>query len=129
MPYISTRQRMVHLQPLASQHYDTYESRMFDRTYLEDDVNNERWLYAGCVIALDHPAGTFVPYSAAASYGVGSDTPVAITKEPYDMTEGAKAVTGVFHARMVEQYCYLYGGARGVIPAAVKAALTQVSWV
>ena len=129
MPFRSTRTRMVHLNPLATQHYDTYESRMFDRTYLVDDANGDRWLYAGCVIAIDHPAGTFVPYSATASYGAGSDVPVAVTKEPYDMTLGAKVVTGVFHARLVEQYCYVFGATRGAIPAAVKTALTLISWV
>lgn len=129
MPYRSTRTRQVHLQPLASQHYDTYESRMFDRTYLCDDANNERWLYAGCVIAIDSTSLDFVPWSAAASYGIGSDTAVAVTKEPYDMTVGDKVVTGVYHAKLVQQYCYIYGGTRGTIPAAVKTALTLIEWV
>ena len=129
MPFRSTRTRQVHLQPLASQHYDTYESRMFDRSYIVADANAERWVYAGMVCAIDGSTEKYVPYSSAASYGTGSDTPVMVTKEPYDVTLGEKAVTGVFHARLVEQYCFLYGGNRGTIPAAVKTALTLITWV
>ena len=129
MPFKTTFTRMIHLEVLASPHFDTYESRFFDRTYVPEDTNGERWLYAGMVMALNHATQKFVPYSSGASYGAGTDTPVMVNTEPYDMTFGEKVVTGTFHAQLVERNCYLYGGARGVIPAAVKTALQQIQWV
>ncbi len=131
MPFRTTFTRMIHLEVLASPHFDTYESRFFERTYVPEDTNGERFLYAGMVIALNHATQKFVPYNATASYGAGSDVPVMVNTEPYDMTFGEKVITGVFHAMLVEANCYLYGGARGTIPAAVKAAtaLTQIQWI
>ncbi len=129
MPYRTTFTRMQHLEVLASPHFDTYESRFFDRTYVPEDTNGERWLYAGMVMGLNHATGKFAPYSSGASYGAGTDTPVCVNTEPYDMTFGEKIATGVFHAQLVEANCYLYGGARGTIPAAVKTALQQIQWV
>lgn len=129
MPFRTAYTRKVHLEVLADPHYYTYESRFFDRTYVPEDANGERWLYAGMVMALNHTTSKFVPYSSTASYGSGSDTPVAVNTEPYDMTFGEKVVTGVDHAKLVEQYCYLYGGARGTIPSAVKTSLAQITWV
>jgi len=128
-PTRTTFTRKIHLEVLASPHFFTYESRFFDRTYVPKDANDERWLYAGMVSALNHTTQKFVPYSATASYGSGSDVPVMVTTVPYDMTFGEKVATGVSHAQLVEQNCYLYGGARGVIPAAVKTAMQQIEWV
>jgi hypothetical protein len=102
---------------------------MIDQSYADLDATlHERWLYEGIVLAVNHTTQQFVPYNAAGSYGLGSDEPACVTTEPYDMTYGSKVVTGVHHAQLIERNCYLYGGPRGTIPAAVKTALQQINW-
>ena len=105
------------------------KSRMFDSAYLSADANYEKWLYPGTPLAVHSTTAKYVPYSAAASYGTGSDTPVVVTTEPYDMTYGACAVTGIWSGKLIQDNCQLFGGALGTIPAAVKSALTNIEWV
>jgi hypothetical protein len=109
-------------------HYSPGKSRLFDRTYLVDDSNNERWVYEGLVVAVDSTSSKYVPYSSTASYGTGSDTAVGVLVERYNLTLGDKAVAPAWHANMVEDYCYIFGAALGSIPAAVKTSLDDIEW-
>lgn len=120
------------------QHYDVLgigphtrdpNNRMFDSTYLSADANNEKWLYAGTALAVDSSTSKYVPYSATAAYGTGSDTPVGFTETPYDMTLGDVAVQVVVSGAMKEDYCLVFGGALGTVPSGVKTTLSNLIWV
>lgn len=129
MPYRTSRTKRQHLDPLVNDHYLVGDSRMFDSTYLAADSNGDKYLYAGCVLAVDSSTSKYVPYNVSASYGTGSDTAICVTKDMYDMTLGAKAVTGVVHGQLIEERCYIFGGATGTITSAVKTALKNIMWV
>jgi len=126
MLYSELRHKRV-LNPLRDNHFYKSTSRPFQATYvpLEDGV---RYVYPGMVLA--ESGGKFVPYSASASYGVGSDVPVGVLVDFYDMTLTDYPVDAVVHGTLVENYCYVFGSPQlGNIPAAVKTALKQISWV
>ncbi len=46
----------------------------------------------------------------------------------HDVTYGDKLIAPVWHAVLIEEKCFLYGGALGTIPAAVKTALDDIEW-
>lgn len=129
MPFRSSRSALrPELNILRDMHYSPLKSRMFDRTYLADDSNNERWAYEGLVVAVDSSTSKYVPYSSTASYGTGRDTAIGVLVERYNMTLGDKPVAPTWHAIVVEDYCYVQGAALGSIPAAVKTALDDIEW-
>ena len=120
------------------QHYDILgigphtrdpNNRLFDSTYLVADANNEKWLYAGTVLAVDSSTTQYVPYSATAAYGTGSDTAVGLAETPYDMTLGDVAVAALIQGAVKEDYCLIFGGALGTITNTVKGHLTHIMWV
>jgi hypothetical protein len=130
MPFISSRTKRQHYDVLADTHHVKGKSRTLDRSYIADDSNGERWVYAGMVVAKDWK-NDYVPYSAGASYGGGSDTAVGVLVEPYDLTYGDKEAAPAIHALLVEDYCFVYGQSApymGNIPSAVKTALSHVMW-
>lgn len=128
MPYRQTRTRRAHFNVLADQHYTVGESRMFEASYITYNSDNERWIYAGLLVAEHTTTGKYVPYNASASYGAGSDTAVGILKEPYDVTNGDEPVAPVTHATVHERFCYLWGGAVGTVPSGAKTNLSLVQW-
>ena len=125
--WISTHTQRQVFHPLASMHYDLGVSRVFDRTYISDE-NSERWAYPGMVLAVNND-GNLVPWNAAASYGAGSDTAVGMLINLLDLNYGNSTATYVWHAKLKQNVCYVYGGALGTIPAAVKTALDDFEWV
>ena len=129
MPYRTSHSKRQHFDVLADgSHILLGNSRMFDSTYLVADADSMKVLDEGVVLAVDSTTSKYVPYSLGASYGTGSGTPVCITTTHYDMTYGACPVTGVTHAVLLEDYCVIYGGAKGTISAAVKTALPNILW-
>jgi hypothetical protein len=128
MPYRTTRTHRQHHEVVRDLHVSRLASRLFDSSYLATNAYQEKYAYAGMIVALDSATSKYVPYSVAASYGTGSDTAIGLLVEPEDMTWGDKAIAPAWHFIAVEQYCFVYGSAIGTIPAAVKTALDNSEW-
>ena len=129
MPFRTSHQKRQHFAVLAQAEPNTLgKSRMFDSTYLAEDADYMKVLDEGTVVAVDSTTGKYVPYSLGASYGTGSDTPVGVVTQHYDMTYGAKAIAPTIEAVLLEDYCVIFGGAKGTITDAVKTALNNIMW-
>ena len=128
MPYKVTRTHRQHHEVVRDTHISRLASRLFDSSYLAANAYQEKYAYAGMVVALDSTTSKYVPYSAAASYGTGSNTAIGLLIEPEDMSYGDKAIAPAWHFIAVQQYCFVYGGPLGTIPAAVKTALDDSEW-
>jgi len=130
MAFRTTRKHRQPLTVLRDNHFSLRESREFDAsTYIAENSYHEKWVYAGIVVAKDSSTNKYVPYNASAAYGTGSDTPVGVLHETYDMTYGNRLVAPVWHGVFIESRCFVYGGAVGTVPAAVKTALDDITWV
>lgn len=129
MPIRTTRTHRKPREVLRDNHFVKRESRFFDRSYVTVNTYDERYVYAGMILALDSGSNKYVPYSAAASYGTGSDTAVGMLHEDYDMTYDEYMIEPVWHGTLLESVCYVYGGAMGTVPAAVKTTLMNIQWV
>jgi hypothetical protein len=112
---------------LADSHFSKTESRMFDRTYVAEEVNT-RWIYPGMILAVNND-GNFVPYNAAGAYDLGSNEPAGVNHLLYDITYGNQIVSGIWHGKVVQDLCFVYGGTLGSISAAIKTALDDIKWV
>ena len=116
---------------LTNGHFLTYDSRMFDATaHVGLNVNNERLIYPGMIVAISSVTTNYVPYSAAAAYGAGSDLPIGILRDFHNCTLGDKAIEPIVHARVPAARCFIYGQAAGAynIPAVVRTALNMIVW-
>lgn len=77
-------------------------------------------------------ANYYVPYSATAAYGAGSDTAVGVLGQLVDLTWNSEAVAPVVHAKLIEAHCYIYGETQAssqTISATIKGHLDQIVWV
>lgn len=77
-------------------------------------------------------AGYYVPYSATAAYGAGSDTAFGVLGQIVDLTMNDEGVAPVVHAKLIEAHCYLYGETQAssqTIAAGIKTSLNQITWV
>lgn len=129
MPFRTSHQKRQHFSVLAQDEpLVVGRSRNFDSSYLAIDADYMYVLDEGVVVAVDSTTSKYVPYSAGASYGTGSDTPVGITTQHYDMTYGAKAIAPAINAVLLEDYCQIYGSGRGSIDSTVKTALPLIMW-
>jgi hypothetical protein len=132
MPTIATwtNQRIPEI--LASEHFLTYDSRLFDAAaHIALNANNERLLIPGMIVAISTVTNNYVPYNAAgaAAYGAGCDTPIGILRDFHNCTLGDKLIEPIVHGRVHEGDCYVYGQPPGVIPAAVVTALDDIVWI
>jgi len=109
-------------------HKTVGESLMFESSYITYNQDNERWIYAGLLVAKHSTTGKYVPYNASASYGTGSDTAVGILTTPHDVTYGDEPIAPVTHATVHERFCYLWGGAVGTVPNGAKTNLSLIQW-
>jgi len=107
------------------------ESRMFESSYIGTDVYGRKLLWPGMVVAINTATGKYVPYSAAASYGTGSNAPVGLVRGIYDFALGALPIAPYYAGLFNEQFCYIFGSAVGTITNAVKthANMTMCKWV
>ncbi len=129
MPFRTERTHRQSFDVLRDIHFSKGADRIFDSTYLTENAYGEKYIYPGLVIAVCTGTSKFVPYSAGASYGLGSDTAVGVTHILYNMTYGDKIVSGIWHGTLREDYCYVYGGALGTIAAGIKTALDDIQWI
>jgi hypothetical protein len=101
-----------------------------DSSYIAADGTTAlKYVYPGLVVAVDSTTGKYVPYSSGASYGTGSDTAVGVMDEFLDVTQGDEAITPIWHGKLIEVYCYVYGMAAGTISAGIKTSLDDIEWV
>jgi len=107
------------------------KSRFLDRAYFTTDSRGRVHVQPGLVVAVDSTTSKYVPYNATALYGIGSDTAVGITDDFIDLTLTGKEVglDPIFHGKLIEAHCYVWGGALGTIAAGIKTDLQMVEWV
>jgi len=129
MPFRTSRTHRQKYNVLRDLHFSPMSSRFLDRSYIAADTYQNRYVYPGMIVALDSSTSKYVPYSAGASYGTGSDTAIGVLVNFHDLTAGEKLIAPVWHAIVLEDYCFVYGGALGTVPAAVKTALDDIEWV
>lgn len=129
MPYITSKYRRPIHEVKSGHFHERLISNWLDSSYIASDATGQKYVYPGLVLAKDTSTNKFVPYSAGASYGTGSDTAVAVLDQFLDVTFGDEAVDPIYHGKLKEAFCYLYGGAIGTVSGAVKTALEDIEWV
>lgn len=130
MPYITSRDREEFLEVrVPGSFYERETSNWFDRTYIPDDSQGERYVRPGMVIAIDTDTNKFVPYNASASYGTGSDTAVGVLDTFEIVTLGDSAIAPIYHGKVIESHAYVFGGTLGTISATIKTQLPDIKWV
>lgn len=129
MPIRTSRTHRQARTVLRDNHFSKLASRFLDRSYIATNAYQEKWIWAGMVMAVDSGSGKYVPYSLGASYGTGSDTAVGILHEDYDFTYDEYMVEPVWHGVLIEAHCFIYGGAVGTVSNAVKTSLDDIAWV
>jgi hypothetical protein len=71
----------------------------------------------------------YPPYSPTGAYGTGTDTAFGILRESMDYTlPFNRTVTPVHTGEAYTSACYVAGGARGDISAAIKTDLANITW-
>ena len=72
----------------------------------------------------------FVPTTPGELYGTGTNVPYGIVRTQIDLSTFDQTITPVFKGWAHEAECYIAGGAKGDIPAAIKASLTSsgINW-
>lgn len=107
-------------------------------SYWTANAEGDKTVYAGAILAeleggilesdMTVSQPYFVPYSATAAYGAGSDTAAGILAEDWDATYSDWQITLVNHGVAIEKYCYEPGGVYGDISDAVKTDLSNINW-
>ena len=100
-----------------------------DRNYFTDDASLQRHIRPGLIVAKETNTNKYVPYNASALYGVGSDTAVGVQEAFEDATQEDPVIAPIVHGKLIEAHCYVWGGALGTVPAAVKTSLDDIEWV
>lgn len=102
------------------------------------DANGDRIVYQGLILGqvdgglyasgMTASQTYYVPYSAAATYGTGSDTAVGILAEIHDATVTDWQIAPVDRGTAYEKRCYEGGGPLGTVSDAVKTDLSDIKW-
>lgn len=131
MPFRTARTHRQVYNVVRDLHLSQDSSKPFYASYIAANAYSEKYIYPGMIVAVSYISGCYyyVPYSAGASYGTGSDTAIGLLWQLHDLTYGDKMIAPTWHAVAVEEKCFLYGGALGTVPAAVKTALSNIKWV
>ena len=107
------------------------------KAYFVADDNGDRFAWQGLVVAeveggvaagLMASQKYYVPYSAAGSYGTGSDTAVGIMAEFHDETLTSWQIAPVDVGTAYEARCYEGGGPLGTVSATAKTDLSDIKW-
>lgn len=107
---------------VVSKVYNRGKSLFFDQTYVAANTYGERILYPGMLVAFSSDKTQYVPWSAASSYGTYSSYFAGILDDLFDFTFESQVVAPATRAVAIEEHCYVYGGAVGTVPAAIKQA-------
>lgn len=100
-----------------------------DASYFTEDEAGEKRVDPGLVVAQETNTKKYVPYNASGLYGTGSDTAVGVLDKPYFVTHDDVAVAPVYHGKLIEAHCYVWGVAEGTISGTIKSALNMIEWV
>jgi hypothetical protein len=120
----------MNLQVKHGKDHNRLLSNWLDAQYIAADSTTQKYVEPGLVVGQDGVTWKYVPYNVVpGTYGSYCATPVGVTDELVDETLGDVSVTPIFHGMLIEAYCYIYGSAKGNIPAAVKTALADIKWV
>ena len=89
---------------------------------------NQRIVYEGILVARRTDTNQFVPFSAAASYGVGSDTSVGVLDERLDVTHFDQPCSPIYHGELHSRFMYIFGEALDSANLATQIAsdLTEI---
>lgn len=117
--------------------YNYGPSKWFEASYIPADSQGDKHLDPGLILArayvgFDASYGAiykYVPYSATAAYGTGSDTAVGILDDRLMGNSGdAGAIAPLVHGQVQQRNCYVLGEAKGTIAAGIKTALKDIYW-
>jgi hypothetical protein len=117
--------------------FDYRGAGFFDESYFPEDADGNKYVEPGLVCAWAAvandvtygPTYRFVPYTAGASYGVGSDTPYGLLDTRLNATLGGETMAVLYHGQVQQRLCYVLGGAKGTISNTIKTALADIDWV
>lgn len=107
-------------------------SNWLEATYFTAGDNGQKYVWPGLIVAKNTSTYKWVPFSAAASYGPGSDgtnSVVGVMDEFVDVTWGDVAIAPIFHGKVIARHCYIFGSDLDSVSAAVKTALPDVEWI
>jgi hypothetical protein len=104
-------------------------SNFLDSSYFVAGSNGQKEVYPGLIVAQDTDTMKWVPYSATASYGTGSDTAKGVMDTFEDVTWGDQTIAPIFHGKVIARHCYVFGEDLDSVSNAVKTALPDVEWM
>lgn len=111
-------------------HMQTLTGNFLESAYFTADSAQHKFVRPGLIVAKNTATKKYTPWNASPSYGPGSNLAVGVLDVPLmDVSLEDAAISPVFHGKLIEAHCYVYGGVLGVIPTAVKDALEQIEWV
>jgi hypothetical protein len=107
-------------------------SNWLDASKFVAGENGQKEIYPGLVVAQNTATYKWVPYNSSASYGPGSDgvdSVLGVMDTFEDVSWGDQAIAPVFHGKVIERHCYVFGQPIGTIAGAVKTALPDLEWI
>ena len=107
-------------------------SNFLDSSYFVAGDNGQKEVYPGLIVAQNTDTKKWVPYSATASYGAGSDgtsSVLGVMDTFNDVTWGDQTIAPIYHGKVIKRHCYVFGQDLDSVSAAVKSALPDVEWV
>ncbi len=107
-------------------------SNHLDSSHFAAASNGVVEVYPGLIVAKNTSTYKWVPYSVSAAYGPGSDgsgSVLGVMDEYRDLTLGDQRIAPVFHGKVIERHCYVFGQDLDSVTAAVKSALPDVEWL
>ena len=130
MPYINSidREEFLEIKVPGGLFDRTNSNWLEDSYFVADSRTAQKYVRPGLIVAVDTDTNKYVPYNVSASYGTGSDTAVGILDTFEILTLGEVAVAPLYHGKVIEAHCYIFGGALGTITAAVKSDLPDIHW-
>lgn len=107
-------------------------SSWLDSSYFVEGLNGQKEVFPGLIVARNTTSYKWVPYNSTASYGPGSDgtnSQLGVLDTFEDVTWGDQAIAPVFHGKVIERHCYVFGQALDSVTAGVKTALPDIEWI
>lgn len=126
-----TRRSFLAIRAVASL-FDYRQSNWLDSSYFVAGANGQKEVYPGLVVAKNTVSYKWVPYNSGAAYGPGSDgtdSVLGVLDTFEDVTLGDQAVAPLYHGKVIQRHCYIFGSTLGNITAGVKNALPDIEWV
>lgn len=107
-------------------------SNWLDSTYFVAGTNGQKEVFPGLVVAKNTSTYKWVPYNVDATYGPGSDgvdSVLGLLDTFEDVSWGDQAIAPIFHGKVIERHCYVFGNDLDSVTAAVKTKLADIEWI